>query len=278
MEKEITEKKFNLSVLGALGIIVVYNMIIPFIVNIPFDFISQTIYVKSHKVLKLVIVVLADLIPNSIMIILLLKKIRKDYQASFKIKYIEKFNFKLLLCTVFLTLGLFLWFQSSIGIMIEKIPMPQSIENMFEEMFENFYVMIMCVIIIGPIFEEIFMRGIILEGFLNRYKPITAIFISALIFGLLHLNIPQFINATFIGIFFGVIYYKTRSLILCIIAHMSNNAIATFMGIIDIKRDIISFLVGIVIFIAAGLFFEIYIKKLKFTHVRFKNNGISLKK
>lgn len=90
--------------------------------------------------------------------------------------------------------------------------------------------MIISLIIIAPIFEEILMRGIILEGFLNKYKPATAIIASSIIFGTMHLNIPQFINATIIGIFLGMVYYKTRSLALCIVAHMLNNAI-TSLGI-----------------------------------------------
>lgn len=81
------------------------------------------------------------------------------------------------------------------------------------------------------------MRGIILEGFLNNYKPATAIIISSIMFGAMHLNIFQFVNATIGGLFLGVIYYKTRSLVLSIVAHMVNNAIP----ILGIQRNIISF-------------------------------------
>ncbi len=258
MESEIIENKFELSVLGALGIILLYNMIVPCFVQIPFTFISKTMYSNTHEIFKSVVFILGDLISNIIIVILILKKIRRDYKINFKVKYIEKFNFKLLLCTLFLMLGFFLWYQSSIGVIVEKIPVPQFIEKGFEKLFINPYLMAISGIIIAPIFEEILMRGIILEGFLNKYKPGIAIIASSLIFGLVHLNIPQFINATLIGLIFGMIYYKTRSLIFCIAGHMLNNTMAS----INFQFNIISFVIGIVTFIIAGIFLVRYIKRL----------------
>ncbi|NFP89960.1 CPBP family intramembrane glutamic endopeptidase [Clostridium sporogenes] len=126
--------------------------------------------------------------------------------------------------------------------------------------------MIISLIIIAPIFEEILMRGIILEGFLNKYKPVTAIIASSIIFGAMHLNIPQFINATIIGI----LYYKTRSLALCIVAHMLNNAIAS----LGIQLNAISFFIGAVIFIISGIFFQRYIRELKCVDINFEENSI----
>ncbi len=82
-------------------------------------------------------------------------------------------------------------------------------------------------------------------------------------FGAMHLNIPQFINGTIIGLFLGMIYYKTRSLVLSIVAHAVNNAIP----ILNIQLNIISFFVGAVIFITAVIFFQRYIRELKYVDV-----------
>ncbi|MBC5996242.1 CPBP family intramembrane metalloprotease [Romboutsia ilealis] len=77
----------------------------------------------------------------------------------------------------------------------------------------------------APIFEELFFRGIILNGLLNRYKENhkKAILYSAIIFGVVHLNIPQGINAFIIGTILGGIYYYTGSIKLAIFAHFINN-------------------------------------------------------
>ena len=85
------------------------------------------------------------------------------------------------------------------------------------------------VVIIAPITEELFFRGIILNGLLLIYKPIKSIFVSALLFGLIHLNPWQLLPAITAGILIGWIYYKTNNILLCILIHGFNNASNFFM-------------------------------------------------
>ena len=87
-------------------------------------------------------------------------------------------------------------------------------------------------LITAPIFEELLFRGIILNGLLNKYKNSSkkAIIYSAMVFGLVHLNIPQGINAFIGGIILGFIYYYTKSMKLSIFAHFINNLI-TFVPV-----------------------------------------------
>jgi membrane protease YdiL (CAAX protease family) len=84
--------------------------------------------------------------------------------------------------------------------------------------------------IIGPFLEELLFRGIIMRGFLDRYKPWQAILYSSLLFGILHLNIWQFCSATLLGLFLGWLYYKTRSLWPCFILHAIHNSSVTMTG------------------------------------------------
>ncbi|MCW6059837.1 CPBP family intramembrane metalloprotease [Clostridium sporogenes] len=273
MESKLSNKGFQLSVIGAL-LIIICDFILELLVGIPFEILSEIIHVNSYnKSLELIVGILKEVVPNILVIIIILKGIREDYKPNFKIKYAEKFNFKLLLCTIFLMLGFFFWFHSSIGMMIRKIPVSESWEKVFEDILKNPYPMFISFIIIAPIFEEILMRGIILEGFLNKYKPVTAIIISSIMFGAMHLNIFQFVNATIGGLFLGVIYYKTRSLVLSIVAHMVNNAIP----ILGIQRNIISFFIGAIIFIIAAIFFQKYIKELKYIDINSQENSVSSK-
>ncbi len=87
-------------------------------------------------------------------------------------------------------------------------------------------------IIQAPIFEELFFRGIILRGLLNKYENSQkkAIIYSAIAFGIVHLNIPQGINAFIGGLIIGLIYYYTKSMKLSIFAHIVNNLI-TFIPV-----------------------------------------------
>jgi membrane protease YdiL (CAAX protease family) len=104
-------------------------------------------------------------------------------------------------------------------------------------------------IIQAPIFEELFFRGIILQGVLNKYEnsPKKAIIYSAIVFSIVHLNIPQGINAFIGGLILGLIYYYTKSMKLSIFAHIVNNLI-TF---IPVPSNIIIK----IIYILLGLFF-----------------------
>ena len=80
-------------------------------------------------------------------------------------------------------------------------------------------------VIIGPFMEECLFRGLILRGFLNRYRITKAIMLSALIFGAFHLNIFQFFPAFLLGIFYAWLFIKTRSLLLCILGHVMHNVL-----------------------------------------------------
>lgn len=79
--------------------------------------------------------------------------------------------------------------------------------------------------IIAPFGEELLFRGVIYQG-LSRYSQPFAIFLSALIFGLAHRNPPQVINAFVMGICLAIGFAKTKSITVCIMIHLANNAFA----------------------------------------------------
>ncbi len=112
---------------------------------------------------------------------------------------------------------------------ITAIPMPEFIEELFAMLTNRDIWTFLTVGITGPILEEVLFRGIILDGFLNRYKPGKAIFWSAMLFGLFHMNPWQFIPAFLIGLLLGYIYLKTRSLIPVIFIHIINNLFSYLM-------------------------------------------------
>lgn len=79
------------------------------------------------------------------------------------------------------------------------------------------------VIFIGPILEELFFRGIILSGLLEKYTPRKAILLTSAFFALIHGEPFQIVFAFFWGLLFGYTFYKTRSIILVILLHMTVN-------------------------------------------------------
>ncbi|HID0758928.1 hypothetical protein NVT68_013185 [Clostridium botulinum] len=76
-------------------------------------------------------------------------------------------------------------------------------------------------------------------------------------------------NAIIFGILLGIIYYKTRSTVLCIVSHILNNGL-TFLYI---NSNIRTFFIGAVIFIISGILLEEYIRELKYDGTNISSAG-----
>lgn len=86
--------------------------------------------------------------------------------------------------------------------------------------------MIMNLLIVAPISEEIVLRGIVYTRVEKTTNPVVAIMVSSLLFGLMHIMAGGpvlVIGAMLMGVVFGLIYYKTNSLLICFIAHSIAN-------------------------------------------------------
>lgn len=83
--------------------------------------------------------------------------------------------------------------------------------------------------ILAPLAEEVVFRGAILRtllGMMSKRNHWVAIMISAAIFGAVHGNAAQFVNALLMGLLLGWMYYRTRSLVPGILLHWVNNTMA----------------------------------------------------
>ncbi|MGL5821664.1 MAG: lysostaphin resistance A-like protein, partial [Sarcina sp.] len=174
---------------------------------------------------------------------------------------------------VLLGLGFLLLASSTYQHLIIDIPMPPELEKAFDDIFaQNFMFIFFTMIIEAAFVEEILYRGFALNGLLRKYSPKVAILISAFLFGIVHMNIPQFINA-FIGAFlFGVLYFKTKSLWACVILHATNNFFSSFVIIPDaifpkILISITYIIIGFLLFKKAikGLELDVAFKDIFFS-------------
>lgn len=112
-------------------------------------------------------------------------------------------------------------------------------ELFYEEIIKGFEMLLdykiagfITVCILAPVFEEILFRGILLRGLLqHQINPVLAIGVSSLLFGIAHLNPWQFMGAGMLGVAFGYVYYRTKSLWLCVFLHALNNTISFLMMI-----------------------------------------------
>ncbi|WP_051189097.1 CPBP family intramembrane glutamic endopeptidase [Halalkalibacillus halophilus] len=94
-----------------------------------------------------------------------------------------------------------------------------------------FFMYIFAILIVAPILEEFLFRGYLLGRLTKKYSIGTGIIVSSVIFGLLHG--VQFIGATVFGIVMCIWFIYTKSLIVPIIIHFINNAIASVVEIYE---------------------------------------------
>ena len=88
------------------------------------------------------------------------------------------------------------------------------------------------VCILAPLAEEVIFRGAVLRTMLEHWegsKRWTAIIISALLFGIAHMNPAQIPHAFLMGVLLGWLYERSRSLIPSVVLHCANNTIAYLM-------------------------------------------------
>lgn len=81
-------------------------------------------------------------------------------------------------------------------------------------------------VVLGPIFEEILFRGILLPAFEGLFKkPVWAIVASSLLFGAIHpTGIPAWLPLATVGAMSAMLAYQTRSLVPSIVLHVLHNA------------------------------------------------------
>ena len=85
--------------------------------------------------------------------------------------------------------------------------------------------------IIAPAAEEMIFRWLIYLRLRDWLKMPVAAVISGLIFGIFHLNPVQIIGACLIGFLLAWLYYKTRSLMACILIHIMNNGLSVYLSL-----------------------------------------------
>ncbi|MEN4761358.1 type II CAAX endopeptidase family protein [Chryseobacterium sp. C39-AII1] len=102
--------------------------------------------------------------------------------------------------------------------------------QLMDQLTDDPIVMIITAVICAPIFEEIIFRGIIQKGLINKgVEPWKAILYASLIFGVVHANPWQLVGAVLLGCVLGLVYYKTKSLLLPMLLHGFNNLCSTLL-------------------------------------------------
>jgi uncharacterized protein len=181
---------------------------------------------SSDSLIIGVLTALAGIISFGIVLLVGFKKTKRKFNEVFKFNRVSVFLW-----------GAIIVFMSGFVIIISELdnllnyilPMPLMFRDVFDTLMAKqiFFIAIIIIGIIPAFTEELFFRGLILDGLKNNYSKKAAILISALLFGIIHLNPWQFFGAFIIGSISAWICIETNSILLCIYMHFFNNTLYT---------------------------------------------------
>ena len=169
------------------------------------------------------------------------------YNKKAKINWVKSLNIKskvsvlnIVLCVVLAfictfgftnVVNLFDAILSELGFKIQS-DLPIAINN-----FGVCLAMLFAMAVLPAIFEELLFRGVIFNG-LKNYNKWWAIFGSAILFSLMHLNVEQTIYPFIVGTILSFVMLKTNNIIYPMIIHFLNNAIVIVVTYISTVNNI----------------------------------------
>jgi membrane protease YdiL (CAAX protease family) len=170
--------------------------------------------------------VFATLLGNAMVFTYLVQKKGLSYRALFHASRASvRATFVLLLPPILLLVpALVLAVSALMDFMVSVLPLSRWEEQLFQRLSAGNVATVVAVCILAPVLEEMLFRGIILRSFLNQYSRGKAIYASAFLFGMAHLNIYQFVSAFLLGLLSGWLYERSRSLLPCIALHAGYNS------------------------------------------------------
>ena len=210
---------------GTIGVIYTINNINEITANGP------NIEDMTNSILGLTNYILLASSIITVLTFLLIYKVRKKSTKK-ELQIVKTKNINLIIAGV---LGVCVWlFNSGVLSLIEEAGLLTKYFDVMNQILSplaegSIIISIITVGIVAPFAEEFLFRGVIYKT-LNKNISITwTIIIQAVLFGLFHGNLIQGSYATLLGLIFGYVTYKTKSLCPAIIMHMVNNNIATIL-------------------------------------------------
>lgn len=156
----------------------------------------------------------------------------KGFAKKHKVPLKSIVGVKSVVSAIVISVGLSL--AISAGLLLAQILFPNVMQS-YSELMEaagivtNVWITVVYAIILGPILEELAMRGLtcsLLEK--AGLRPILVIFISGVLFGVMHMNLVQGIYASFLGFVLAYMRYKYQSIKISIFMHILFNICGSY--------------------------------------------------
>ena len=173
-----------------------------------------------------------NLIPFIAIVIILAHGCRQNGESFRQAFPVRPFRAVLLPPMLFALLGLNIIVSELDNLLQRVLPVPEWFAKFFAEGGPELLFML---VVLAPVLEELFFRGLMLRGFLSRYGAARAILGSALLFAVAHFNPWQFAAAFCAGLLFGWWFLRTRSLLPCMLGHAVHNGLPFLLSLLQLK-------------------------------------------
>lgn len=187
--------------------------------------------VKNFNALTIITAICNYVLPFPILLFLMRKTEKQDLEK-------QKLSLKKFLLYLCITFTL-MWIGNLLGVTITSalgslfgIDINNPVHTLLNS--TDIWLNLTLISIVGPIFEEIFFRKLLIDRTI-KYGAKVSIILSAVIFGFFHGNINQFFYAFLLGGFFAYVYIKTGKIIYTIILHILINLMGSVISTFAIK-------------------------------------------
>ena len=186
---------------------------------------------------------LLAIMPLTILLVVVISGliVRLDFKNSFKLK---GFKINKLLSFIMIYVSTYIIGNYVLEFVMRVFPGVVKNYEVYSTVlnFDNLWLSILVVAFLPAVFEELLFRGVIFNSFNKKYGVVVGMLISALLFGVYHMNWIQGIYAFIFGIALAYMYYKADCLFVPIGFHFINNLIATLLSYFEVSIVIPSFL------------------------------------
>ena len=163
-------------------------------------------------------------------VLLVIRLGKQDPKEVLSVKGTKPLNY---LAVLLATLPLFVLVNLVAQIINIIYPFPEHYLESFQQLFfldgKSIWYALFLIAILPGIAEEVMFRGYFIKAFQQK-GAWKSILISGLLFAALHLDLFRFLPVAILGIWLGYILLRTGSIIIPILAHITNNALAVLIA------------------------------------------------
>ena len=234
-------KKRNFYTIKDSGKVFLYALLLPLAVGLLFSYIAMSIAMNSGVKFEEGANVIVELFSNyfwfsipymlisQLVFILLYFGYHKVNRISFSASnlHFKKTNAWTAILSVFTgiicVLGFVLLVEVCFGKMFELWGMEPNNLGLPINTVGWYFLNLLILGVLPAICEELLFRGVVFKGLKEKFSGVVSIFLSALLFALIHQSIQQFVYPFILGLVLAFVYEKTNNLIYSILIHMFNN-------------------------------------------------------